>query len=299
MKILVTGAAGLIGAELCRQLHCLGHHVIAVDNFFRGSCRPSCTEFYDRDLTGSLNFLEHEAANIKIIYHLAAINGTANFYSQPNRVLADNIRIDLNVFEYAKQCVNLDRILYSSSSEVMAHENFCSESTNLFIDDISNPRYSYKLSKIAAENYLHSSGLPWIVLRYFNIYGRDTKPGHMVYDQINNHKKHIFKIVGANETRCYTHVEDAVDATIKIASCCPTDQTVNIGSSEELSTADAVKIIAEQMNTVTDRYEIVPGLPGSPLRRKPDISTLLKYYPEYSPIDFASGIRKILTHEQS
>jgi nucleoside-diphosphate-sugar epimerase len=297
MKVLVTGAAGLIGAELCRQLHSQ-HHVIAVDNFSRGTTVPPCSHFYSKDLAQSLDFLAGELDDIHIIYHLAATNGTSNFYSQPNQVLANNTRIDLNVFEFAKQCKQLGRIFYASSSEVMAHENFCTESTRLIIDDVSNPRYSYKIAKISAENYLHNSELPWVILRYFNVYGADSKPGHFVYDQISNHTKKIFKIIGGEETRCYTHVEDAVDATICVATTCDVCSTINIGSSEELSSIDAVKIIAEELKCTTDHYEMIPGLPGSPRRRKPDISTLLTFYPTYSPMDFRTGIRKILNHEQ-
>lgn len=297
MKILVTGAAGLIGTELCRQLNDK-HHVIAIDNFSRATAVPPCSEFYSKDLVQPLDFLPNDLDDINVIYHMAAINGTSNFYNQPNQVLSNNTRVDLNVFEFAKQCKQLARIFYASSSELMAHENFCTESTQLIIDDVSNPRYSYKIAKISAENYLHNSELPWVILRYFNVYGLNSKPGHFVYDQINNHKNKIFKITGGDETRCYTHVEDAVDATICVSDLCNVHNTINIGSSEELSSIDAVKIIAAALRCTTDHYKMLPGLYGSPNRRKPDISTLLKYYPTYSPMDFKTGIRKILNHEQ-
>lgn len=299
VTVLVTGAAGLIGAELCDQLHQSGYHVIAVDDFSRSNTIPKCSEFYQKDLTYSLDFLIDQCSNIDIIYHLAAINGTANFYSRPNQVLANNIRMDLNVFEFAKQCTRLKRIFYASSSEVMAHENFCTETNKLVIDNVANPRYSYKLAKVAAENYLHNSNLPWIILRYFNVYGINTKQGHMVYDQIINHKRGIFNIIGPEETRCYTYVSDAIDATLNVSTCCAIEQTINIGSDDEMSTKTAVEIIAEELGATPTSYNIVPGLKGSPQRRRPDISTLLKQYPTYSPMSFREGIRKILNYEQS
>ena len=77
----------------------------------------------------------------------------------------------------------------------MSHEDSCDESKHVVIDNISNPRYSYKISKIASENYLHNSKLPWVIIRYFNVYGSETKSGHFVYDQIQNHKNYIFKII--------------------------------------------------------------------------------------------------------
>jgi nucleoside-diphosphate-sugar epimerase len=299
MKILITGASGLIGVELCRQLVEQNKNVIAVDNFSRSEKIPLCSKFYSKDLTLSLDFLKEEADNIEVIYHLAAVNGTSNFYSKPNYVLSNNTKVDLNVFEFAKTCKNLKKIFYASSSELKGHENFCTESNQVIIDDISNPRYSYRIAKIASENYLHNSELPWVILRYFNVYGPESKSGHFVYDQIDKHRKKIFKVIGADETRCYTYVNDAVDATIQISDCCPLKITINIGSNEELSSIDATKIIARELGYVSECYEIFSSLSGSPKQRRPDISTLVRYYPNYSPINFKTGIRKIINYEKS
>ena len=82
MNILVTGAAGLIGSELCRQLKYDNHTVFAVDNMSRATKIPECDEFYCRDLSKSLEFLSSIQDNIEIIYHLSAINGTLNFYKK-------------------------------------------------------------------------------------------------------------------------------------------------------------------------------------------------------------------------
>ena len=299
MIILVTGAAGLIGTELCRQLVHKGHKVIAIDNMSRSGEIPKCHQFYHEDLCNSLKFLESVQDSVEVIYHLAAINGTSNFYERPNEVLSNNIKSDLNIFKFAEDCKNLKKIFYASSSEVMSHVGFCQESNSLIIDDVSNPRYSYKISKIASENYLHTSDLPWVIIRYFNVYGPETKSGHFVYDQIQNHKNQIFKVIGPDETRCYTYIEDAIDATIEFSNICSTEEVVNIGSSEELSSLEATKIISESMGYSLLEYQLLPGLKGSPQKRKPDLTKLLKYYPKYSPIKFREGIRKVLNHEKS
>jgi nucleoside-diphosphate-sugar epimerase len=294
MNILVTGAAGLIGTELCRQLTNQGHFIIAIDNMSRSNEIPKCHKFYCRNLCDSLEYLNSAQESVEIIYHLSAINGTSNFYKRPNEVLSNNIKSDLNIFKFAENCKNLKKIFYASSSEIMSHTNFCNESNSIVIDDISNPRYSYKISKLASENYLHNSNLPWIIVRYFNVYGPETKSGHFVYDQIQNHKNKIFKIIGFDETRCYTYVEDAVDATIKISDKLPIKNTINIGSLEELTSFEATKIISESMGCFFVDYELLPGLKGSPIKRKPDLTKLLKYYSEYSPISFQEGIKKVL-----
>jgi UDP-glucose 4-epimerase len=294
MNILVTGAAGLIGTELCRQLTNQGHFIIAIDNMSRSNEIPKCHKFYCKNLCDSLEYLNSAQESVEIIYHLSAINGTSNFYKRPNEVLSNNIKSDLNIFKFAEKCNNLKNFFYASSSEVMSHKDFCQESKSLVIDDISNPRYSYKIAKVASENYLHNSNLPWIIVRYFNVYGPETKSGHFVYDQIQNHKNKIFKIIGFDETRCYTYVEDAVDATIKISDKLPIKNTINIGSLEELTSFEATKIISESMGYFFVDYELLPGLKGSPRKRKPNLTMLLKYYSEYSPITFQKGIKKVL-----
>lgn len=299
MNILVTGSAGLIGTELCIQLVEQGHKVFAVDNMSRSDKIPKCHEFYCEDLSDSLEFLKPIQESIDIIYHLSAINGTSNFYERPNEVLSNNIRSDLNIFKFAEECPNLKKFFYASSSEVMSHEDSCDESKHIVIDDISNPRYSYKIAKIASENYLHNSKLPWVIIRYFNVYGSETKAGHFVYDQIQNHKDNIFKVIGPDETRCYTHVQDAIVATIKISDICSSQVTINIGSFEELTSLEATKIISESMGYSFINYVLIPGLSGSPKRRKPDLTQLLKYYPEYSPVTFQKGIKKVLDYEKS
>jgi UDP-glucose 4-epimerase len=299
MNILVTGAAGLIGSELCKQLKNAGNFVFAVDNMSRSNKIPICDKFYNKDLSLSLNFLDQIKNSIDVVYHLSAINGTFNFYNDPNKVLTNNIKSDLNIFEFLKNSKSLKKILYASSSEVMSHKNFCTESKSLYIDDISNPRYSYKIAKIASENYLFNSDLPWLIIRYFNVYGIETKSGHFVYDQIQNHNNSIFKIIGPQETRCYTYVEDAVDATIKISTRCPSKNIINIGSSEEITSLEATKIISKTMGYSYIDYQLIEGLRGSPKKRKPDLKKLLYYYPEYSPITFKEGIKKILNDEKS
>jgi len=291
MKVLVTGASGLIGSELCNQLKSKGNYVIGMDNMSRGTSIPNCDEFIVADL--SQEFLIDD--DVEIIYHFAAINGTTNFYEKPNDVITNNIKTDLSVFEYSKKCKSLIKFVYASSSEIMSHDALCKESNKIEIDDISNPRWSYKISKMIGENYLHNSNLPWLIIRYFNVYGSESKKGHIVFDQIENHKKGIYKVIGPEETRCYTHVVDAVNATIMCVDNCDSRDTINIGSQEEKTSLEVAKLIGELLGFAQINYELVEGRPGSAKRRIPDLTNLLKYYSDYSPIELEHGIKKVIT----
>jgi nucleoside-diphosphate-sugar epimerase len=294
-KILVTGASGLLGTEFCRQLKEAGHVIYAVDNHSRSSTIPSCDEWFRIDLN-SVDELNQLPTDFDYIYHYGAINGTTNFYKMPNKVLENNFVCDLNVFNFARKCANLKRLVYASSSEVVADDPISPvpENTDVFVKDIHNARWSYRLAKITSENYLANSDLPYVMLRYFNVYGENSKQGHFLGDQINKIRNGIFSVIGAQETRSFCHVSDAISASIYIAENV-NRELVNIGNDREITIGDAVKVIAKELGHPDANFEQLPSLPGSVANRRPDISKLRSLMPDYEPMSFEAGIRQILS----
>jgi len=294
-KILVTGASGLLGTEFCKQLKDSNNEVWAVDNHSRSNTIPPCDRWVKIDLN-CVNSIDLKLPkDFDYIYHYSAINGTINFYKYPNKVLQNNFVCDLNIFEYASTCKNLKKIVYASSSEVVADDpaHPVPENTDVFIKNIHNARWSYRLAKITSENFLVNSNLPWVMLRYFNIYGENSKQGHFLGDQINKIKNGIFSIIGGDETRSFCHVSDAVYASIYAANNVD-KQLINIGNDREITIKQAVEIIAKEMGHDNVEFEQLPSLPGSVGNRKPDITKLRNLIPGYNPISFEEGIRKIL-----
>ena len=293
-KILVTGASGLLGTEFCRQLKESGHTVYAVDNHSRSTTIPPCDEWFRIDLNDveALNQLPND---FNYIYHYGAINGTTNFYKFPNKVLSNNFICDLNIFNFAAKCSNLTRLVYASSSEVVADDPVSPvpENTDVTIKDIHNARWSYRLAKITSENYLANSNLPWVMLRYFNVYGENSKQGHFLGDQIQKIKNGIFSVIGAQETRSFCYVSDAIEASIYVAENI-NQQLVNIGNDREITIGDAVKVIANELGHPNAIFEQLPSMPGSVANRRPDISKLRTIMPQYNPMSFEKGIRQIL-----
>jgi nucleoside-diphosphate-sugar epimerase len=294
-KILVTGASGLLGTEFCRQLKEAGHIIYAVDNHSRSTTIPACDEWYRIDLN-SVDDLNQLPRDFDYIYHYGAINGTTNFYKMPNKVLANNFVCDLNIFKFAAECTNLKRLVYASSSEIVADDptSPVPENTDVFIKDIHNARWSYRLAKITSENYLANSDLPYVMLRYFNVYGENSKQGHFLGDQINKIKNGIFSVIGAQETRSFCHVEDAIQASIYVAETV-NRELVNIGNDREISIGDAVRVIANELGHKNPVFEQLPSMPGSVANRRPDISKLRSIMPNYEPMSFEKGIKKILS----
>jgi UDP-glucose 4-epimerase len=293
-KILLTGGAGLLGRELCRQLSNAGHEVWIIDNLSRSNTIPNCAKFIKADISNSQTFA-FLPTDFDYIYHYGAINGTTNFYDKPNQVLASNFIGDIKTFEFAQTCSNLVRIVYASSSEIPAGElGAIPELLDIKINDIHNPRWSYRLAKITSENYLANSNLPYVMIRYYNVYGADDGPGHFLPDQIAKIKAGVFEIVGGNETRSFCHVEDACQATIYCAEHADR-MLINIGNDVETKILDAAQIIAETLGHNTPNWNNLPGRPGSTATRRPDISRLKTIMPHFSPRTFEQGIRQILS----
>lgn len=287
-KVLITGAAGLIGREICSQL-AGRYEIVAVDNNFRyPNFIPTNCTFIQADL---IEYISTATNDFDYIFHMSAINGTSYFYKIPNQLVENNIKGDLAVFEFVKKNSG-SKLIYASSSEVVAGtaEFPTSELSDVYIKNIHNPRWSYRISKILSENYLVNSNLNYLIIRFFNVYGKNSASGHFIKDILDNISAENYKLIGANETRSFCRVEDAVDALVNIFRNVNND-VVNIGSDEEILILDAATIISNCVNKKID-WELLPNVSGSSLRRKPCLAKLKLLYPAFDPMCFEQAIKK-------
>ena len=296
MKILVTGASGLLGTEICRQLkQDVDNEVWAVDNHSRSTTIPLCDRFLELDLTNGANF-EQLPKDFDYIYHYAAINGTKNFYERPNQVMWTNMCTDFNMFEFAMLCgTTLKKFVYASSSEVVSDdpESPVKENTDITIKNIHNARWSYRLPKICSENFLVNGAIPYVMCRYFNVYGDNSKAGHFLADQIAKIKSGVFEVIGPEETRSFCHVEDAVRATIHMSRAVE-NELINIGNDREITIMEAAQTIAGAMGHTNPNWTTTPGKAGSTPNRRPDISKLRSVLTDYCPRTFEQGVKEIV-----
>lgn len=295
MKTLITGASGLLGTELCTHLKARGHEIWAVDNHSRSEIIPECDHWLKLDLTDP-DCYRSLPQDFNWIYHYGAINGTKNFYERPNEVLDNNITSDLLMFRFASKCIKLKRIVYASSSEIVAGdpESPVRENSQITVDNIHNPRWSYRLAKVCSENYLTNSRLPWIIFRYFNVFGENSKAGHFVADQITKINRNEFSVIGPEETRSFCYVADAIRASIYCAEKTRED-IINIGNDREIRILDAANIIAEAMGEPNPDWVLTPSLLGSTSSRRPDITMLRSLMKDYDPISFEDAIKQIVS----
>ena len=188
LKILISGCGGFLGRSLAASLVNKGHKITAIDNNFRGNLK-SITK--NKNITlkkiDILNYdkLEKAFTNFDIVFHLAAINGTENFYKIPNKVIEIGIIGTYNIVKLCKK-YSVPKLIYASSSEVYHEPKIfpTDEKIEVKIPDISNPRFSYSGSKIASEliiiNLLRNSKTKYLIFRPHNIIGPNMGFEHVI-----------------------------------------------------------------------------------------------------------------------
>ena len=261
MRILVTGGAGFVGSHLCERLIRDGHSVTAIDNFSTGRASnltalmgiPNFTLIEGSILdVNALNPLVNKA---DYVFHLAAAVGVFNIVKFPLNSLLTNIRGTENVLE-AAHATNTP-VFLTSSSEVYGKNasDSLKESDDRILGSPVTLRWSYSEAKAIDESlayaYFIEKQLETRIVRFFNTVGpRQLGSYGMVVPRfvkaaLNNEPITIYG--NGNQTRCFAHVYDVVDAVIAIAFAENTiGKVINIGNDFEISINDlAIKIIRE------------------------------------------------------
>ena len=284
LRVLITGAAGLLGNALMNECRQRGWQVIGIDNGFRGLINEDVIA-YD-----TVDFVSSESCDFDIVFHMSAINGTKFFYDMPNEVIYNNVTADLAVFKWVDQDT---RLVYASSSEVISGNSVpTAEDVDITIKNIHNPRWSYRLGKILSENYLTNSNLNYVVTRYFNVFGENSSLGHFVWDIIQKLAIGNNDLIGGFETRSFCYDKDAAWATVELALT-KANEVVNIGNPEELTIITAANIVARQFHHSSIDWQLQPGRAGSAYRRAVNIDRLKTHVPNFDPRSFEQAVKEL------
>ena len=272
MRILVTGGAGFIGSHLCERLILQGHVVTALDDLSTG--RTSNLS----DLIGSPNFtfakgsildanvLGHLIEDADYVFHLAAAVGVFNIVNNPLASLLTNIRGTENVLEAAH--ASNTPVFLTSSSEVYGKNisDSLKESDDRILGSPVTLRWSYSEAKAIDESiayaYFVEKQLKTRIVRFFNTVGpRQLGAYGMVVPRfvraaLTNEPITIYG--DGNQTRCFAHVYDVVDAVMAVAFVDNTiGKVINIGNNFEISINELAKKIIDETSS-TSKIVYVP-----------------------------------------
>ena len=153
-RVVVTGGGGFIGAYLVKRLVRDGWQVAVVDSMVRGDASrfaevASDVELFTCDVRDQ-DALEKAFAGAEVVMHLAAINGTENFYKQPELVLDVGLRGALAVTN-AGRVAGVPDLIVASTAEVYQTPAIIPtpETIPLMLPVSLIPRYSYGVGRIA------------------------------------------------------------------------------------------------------------------------------------------------------
>lgn len=319
MRYLVTGGAGFVGSHLVDRLILDGHSVTVLDDFSTGRrenllqhANEKLLELVEGDILNA-DLVDDLTSKVDRVFHLAAAVGVFNILEQPLKSIRTNIEGSENVFN---ACLKHKRpIFITSSSEIYGKNSsdLLKEDSDRIIGAPQKIRWSYSDAKAIDEAIaisMHKQhGLETRIARLFNTVGpRQVGRYGMVVPRfisaaLSNSPITVYG--NGEQTRCFGHVLDIVDAIIKIentaeAIACP----VNIGVSEEISILNLASSVLRLLNSKSAvkfvPYEEVYSFGFEDMQRRVPDSTLLKKLTGWQPkrgieniiLDIASHINK-------
>ena len=297
--ILVTGAAGFIGANLCRRLlKDYNVKIIGIDNlndYYDVSIKEYRLSFIKDD--PHFTFIKGNIANKEmindifetyrpdIVVNLAAQAGVRYSIQNPDAYIESNMLGFYNLLEACRHHP-VEHLVYASSSSVYGSNKKVPYSTE---DKVDNPVSLYaatkKSNELMAHAYSKLYNIPSTGLRFFTVYGPAGRPD-MAYFGFTNKLRNNETIQIFNYGNCkrdFTYIDDIVEGAIRVMQGAPEKKNgedglpippyavYNIGNNQPENLLDFVQILSEELvnyGVLPKDYdfeahkELVPMQPG-------------------------------------
>ncbi len=243
-----------------------------------------------------------------LVYHMAAVVGVEHYVEDPYKVLNINVngtqRLLEAAFKYGK------KVVFASTSEVYGRSTQIpfKEDGDRVLGSTQIDRWCYSTSKAVGEHFCFAykkMGLPVVVVRYFNVYGPRLDAldvGRVITIFLGQilRKEPITVIGDGKQTRCFTYISDAIEATVQAGLRKEVEGEIyNIGTDVEstiLDLAHAMKKICDSQSPIQfvpqqkvygESYEDVP-------RRVPDITKQKKMLGVTPKVALEDGLRETI-----
>ena len=316
MKSLITGGAGFIGSHLCEALLARCESVIVLDDLSTGSVEnlrnvrkhPDLLCVFESMMNRSL--LCELVDESDVVYHLAAAVGVRRIIDSPVRTIETNVRGTELVLECAAK--KGKPVFIASTSEVYGKNAVVPfrENDDIVLGPSSRSRWSYATSKLLDEflalAYWHEKKVPVVVGRLFNTVGpRQTGRYGMVLPSFVGQAlqgEPITVFGSGQQSRCFSHVNDVVEAIIRLVACeSAVGEVVNIGNDQEVSILKLAEMVKAQAGS-SSPIQFVPYdeayAPGfeDMVRRVPSLEKLVSHIGFRPTTPLPAIIQSVIDH---
>ena len=311
MKILVTGAAGFIGAEVALKLLERGDEVIGLDNlnnYYDVSLKEARLErIVGAASAAKANFtfiksnLEDQEAiqtlftkhNPQRVINLAAQAGVRYSFDHPMDYVQSNIVGFANLLEACRH-YNVEHLVYASSSSVYGANASLPYSEH---DNVDHPLNIYAASKKANELMAHSYsalfGIHTTGLRFYTVYGPWGRPdmAPILFTEKIQKGEQINVFNHGNYSRDFKYIDDIVEGVIRVLDCIPAPnpdwnaetpdpassnvpwRIYNIGNSKPVVLSEFIECLEKELGVEADK-NYMPAQKGEVDTTWADVSDL-------------------------
>jgi UDP-glucose 4-epimerase len=299
-RVVVSGGAGFIGANLCAELVRRGVTDVRVIDDLSTGCAANLAGLTEVELVvGSILdrvVLEQTLDGATAIVHLAARPSVPRSLADPVASHEVNASGTVNLLEAARSC-GVGHVVVASSSSVYGANPTLPKSEDL----ATVPLSPYAASKLAAESYAlayaSSFGLDVLAFRFFNVFGPLQPAGHAyaavipAFVSAALDGRPLVVHGDGRQTRDFTYVGSVVAVladALQRRVAAPGPVNLAFGSRRSL-----LEVIGELEGLLGRRLDIehVEPRPGDVRNSQADASRLHTLFPEVAPVDFATGLR--------
>ena len=299
MRVLLTGGAGFIGSYIAEHLLQGGHEVAVVDDLSTGKREnvPKDAKFYEADIRSGCADI-FRAFEPQALCHQAAQMDVRRSVREPDFDAEVNI---LGTVRLLQNCTEhgVQKVVFASTGGAVYGEQ------QVFPAPEDHPHYPvspYGVSKLAGERYLHyynvEVGLPYVALRYANVYGPRQDPhgeaGVVAIFCGNLARGKTSTINGGGEqTRDYVYVEDVARANVLVLENEVPSGAYNIGTGVETSVNRLYDLLLKVSGKdLPPRHG--PSKSGEQLRSCVDPALAARAFDWYAQTDIRAGLDETL-----
>jgi UDP-glucose 4-epimerase len=300
-RVLVTGGAGFIGANLVRRLSedPRVEQVFAIDDLTTGFA--SNLDAFPGVLTkGSIldrDVLDPLVANVDAIVHLGARPSVPRSLADPLESNRVNVDGTLSVLEAARRQSVPPSVVFASSSSVYGANPALPKTEDLN----TRPMSPYAVSKLAGESYVlaygHCYQLRVLPFRFFNVFGPLQAAGHAYAAAVPAFVRaaldHTPLVIHGDgkQTRDFTYVGTVVEVlTAAALGSMVSDRPVNLAFGTRSSLLEVISLIESELGYSVERSHTELRA-GDVKDSQADGTALSQLFPDVVPVDLATGLR--------